>query len=283
MERKALGRGISALIPEKDFEAKNNVINVQTDLIKPNPYQPREDFDMEGLEDLTQSIRAKGVIQPIIVRRVGDDYELIAGERRLRAAKMLGLKEIPIIVREASDEDSLELALIENVQRESLNPIEEARAFKFLIEKFSITQDRIGEILGKSRVSVTNTLRLLTLPQEIQDDIRRKKISFAHGRALLEVENENEQRRLNQEIITKGLSVRELETIIKMHRPKMVKRRAQPGQREPFVAVLEEELQHRLATKVRIAKNKKRGSITIEFYSTEDLTRIVSVIKGGTN
>lgn len=284
MERRALGKGLGALIPEKTAESathKEEIVYVQSGQIKPNPFQPREDFDQQSIEELAQSIKEKGVIQPLLVRRRGDNYELIAGERRLRAANSLGLKEIPIIVRDVSDQDSLELALIENIQREGLNPIEEAHAYQHLLDKFNVTQEKISEVLGKARVTITNTLRLLKLPHEIQDEMKKGRISFAHGRALLEVEDANQQRRLAQDIISKGLSVRELESLIKSSRPKVAKRKIGAGSREPIVAILEEQLQHALATKVRISKRKKRGHINIEFYSQEDLERIVNVIKGG--
>ncbi|MDP2043720.1 MAG: ParB/RepB/Spo0J family partition protein [Candidatus Omnitrophota bacterium] len=284
MERRALGKGLSALIPEKVLESaahKEEIIYVQSGQIKPNPFQPREDFNQQNIEELAQSIKEKGIIQPLLVRRRGDNYELIAGERRLRAANSLGLKEIPIIVRDVTDQDSLELALIENIQREDLNPIEEAHAYQHLIDKFKVTQEKISEVLGKARVTITNTLRLLKLPHEIQEEMKKGRISFAHGRALLEIEDANHQRSLAQEIIAKGLSVRELESLIKTSRPKSLKRKIGQGQREPIVAVLEEQLQHALATKVRISKRKKRGHINIEFYSQEDLERIVKVIKGG--
>jgi len=284
MERKALGKGISALIPEKpeiEFGHKNEIIYVQTEQIRPNPFQPREDFDTQSIEELAQSIKEKGVIQPLLVRRKGDSYELIAGERRLRAAKLLNLKEIPIIVKDVEDRDSLELALIENIQRQGLNSIEAAHAYQYLIDKFQVTQEKIGEVLGKSRVSVTNTLRLLKLPQEIQAEIKTGRISFAHGRALLEIEDANHQRRLAQEIISKDLSVRELENLIKMRRPAAAKRRLAQAMREPSVAILENRLQQILATKVRITKRKKRGHILIEFYSEEELQRITNMLTGG--
>lgn len=284
MERKALGKGLSALIPERVVggnERKEEIVYVHSEEIKPNPFQPRENFDPQSIEELAQSIKEKGVIQPLLVRRKGDNYELIAGERRLRAAKSLGLKEIPIIVRDVSDQDSLELALIENIQREELNPIEEAHAYQHLMDKFQVTQEKISEVLGKSRVSITNTLRLLKLPHEIQGEMKKGRISFAHGRALLEIEDANYQRKIAQDIIAKGLSVRELENLIKSVRPKSIKRKIGQGQREPLVAILEEQLQHALATKVRISKRKKRGHINIEFYSPEDLKRIVNVIRGG--
>ena len=282
MERKALGKGISALIPEREAERKEEIIYVQTGQIKPNPFQPREDFDTQGIEELAQSIKEKGVIQPLLVRRKGDYYELIAGERRLRAAQLLNLEELPIIIKDVEDRDSLELALIENIQRQDLNPIEEAHAYQYLIDKFQVTQDKISAVLGKARATITNTLRLLKLPQEVQEEMKKGRISFAHGRALLEIEDVNQQRRLAQEVISKGLSVRELENLIKRSRPKGIKRRMGQAMREPYLAVLEEELQQIIGTKIRISKRKKRGHILIEFYSQEDLERIVGILKGGT-
>ncbi len=176
---------------------------------------------------------------------------------------------------------SLELSLIENIQRQELNPIEEARAFQYLIDKFGVTQEKLSEGLGKSRTSITNTLRLLNLPKEIQDEIKKGRISFAHGRALLEIEDVNQQRRLAHEVIANGLSVRELESLIKTYRPRGKRRMKIAAATEPYIAVLEEELQHILATKIRIIKQKKRGHIVIEFYSSQDLGRIVGRIKGG--
>lgn len=281
MERKALGKGISALIPEKEAgQKKEEIIYVQTERIKPSPFQPREDFDHQSIEELAQSIKEKGVIQPLLVRRKGDYYELIAGERRLRAAKSLSINEIPIIIKDVEDRDSLELALIENIQRQGLNSIEEAHAYQYLIEKFAVTQEKISAVLGKARVTITNTLRLLNLPLEIQEEIKKGRLSFAHGRALLEIEDPNQQRRLAQTVISQDLSVRELENLIKMHRPKVAKRRMGQSLRDPHLSVLEEALQHVLATKVRISKRKKRGHILIEFYSEEDLNRIVQRIRG---
>ena len=281
MERKALGKGITALIPEKESGRKEEIIYVQSDRIKPNPFQPREDFNTQSIEELAQSIKEKGVIQPLLVRRKGDYYELIAGERRLRAAQTLNLGELPIIVKDVEDRDSLELALIENIQRQGLNPIEEAHAYQYLIDKFQVTQEKISEVLGKARTSITNTLRLLKLPQEIQQEIKKGRLSFAHGRALLEIEDANQQRKLAQAVISQDLSVRELENLIKMSRPKIAKRHMGKSLRDPHISVLEEALQHVLATKVRISKRKKRGHILIEFYSEEELARIVNIIRGG--
>ncbi|MDD5595703.1 MAG: ParB/RepB/Spo0J family partition protein [Candidatus Omnitrophica bacterium] len=281
MERRALGKGISALIPERVSEGKEEIIYAKTSQIRPNPFQPREDFDPQGIEELAQSIKEKGVIQPLLVRRKGDYYELIAGERRFRAVNSLNIKEVPIIVKDVTDQDSLELALIENIQRQGLNPIEEAHAYQYLIDKFQVTQEKISEGLGKARASVANILRLLKLPQEIQQEIKKGRISFAHGRVLLETEDVNQQRRLAHEIISKELSVRELESIMKAHRPRAIRQRLKQAVKDPLVAVFEEELQHTLATKIKIMKRKKRGHIYIEFYSQEDLERIVNKIKGG--
>ncbi len=281
MERKALGRGLGALIPVKETGSEEGIIHLNLNQIKPNPFQPREDFDTQSLEELTQSIKEKGVIQPILVRRRGESFELIAGERRLRAASALNIKEIPAIVKDVNDQDSLELALIENIQRQELNPIEEARAFKYLIEKFNLTQDRISVVLGKARVSVANTLRLLKLPQEIQEEIRKNRISFGHGRALIEIEDANLQRKLTHEVIAHGLSVRELESLIKAQRPRIPKQKIRQENRQPWLLVIEEQLQQILATKVRISKRSKRGHILIEFYSQADLERIISKIRGG--
>jgi ParB family chromosome partitioning protein len=281
MEKKVLGRGIGALIPSGSLEQnEKNITFVRLENIKPNPYQPREDFDSQSLEELTQSIKEKGVIQPVLVRRRGDFYELIAGERRFRAANLLNIKEIPAIIKDVGDGESLELSLIENIQRQALNPIEEARAFQYLIDKFEVTQEQISEVIGKSRVSVSNTLRLLKLPKEVQDEIRRGKISFSHGRALLEIEDVNLLRRFANEIISGDLSVRELESLIKTRRPKRMKYKIskETTGRDAYLVLREEELQQMLGTKVKIRRSRKRGSIQIDFYSGEDLDRILKIL-----
>lgn len=280
MERKALGKGISALIPERDYQEKGEKITyLNLDQIKPSPFQPRENFDNQHMQDLAQSIKEKGVIQPILVRPQGDYYEIIAGERRFRAAKLLNLKEVPVIIRDIEERDSLELSLIENIQRQALNPVEEAYAYQYLIDKFRVTQEKISEILGKARVSITNTLRILKLPQEVQEEIKAGRISFAHGRTLLEVEDPNQQRLLAQEIVSNQLSVRELENLIRARRSRLSKPRVKQSVQEPYLAIIQQELQRILATKVSIIKKKKRGYIQIEFYSQEDLERIYNKIK----
>jgi ParB family chromosome partitioning protein len=282
MEHKALGKGLSALIPDQPASVDNSVrvLMLKVEDIHPNPYQPRVEFKQEELDDLANSIKEKGVIQPLLVRPKPGGYELIAGERRLRAAKSLGLSEVPVIVKDVDDRDSLELALIENVQRSQLNAIEEARAYQYMMDKFNMTQEEVGQVLGKSRVSVANVLRLLKLTPEVQDEIKTGRISFGHGKALLEVEDPNRQRFLTQIAISKSLSVRELEGLIKDLRPKRPKLTVRVPGVDPVTAVLGEELQQLLGTKVRIVKNKKRGHIIVEFYSQEDLERIVSKLRG---
>ncbi|MCU0651129.1 MAG: ParB/RepB/Spo0J family partition protein [Candidatus Omnitrophica bacterium] len=282
MEHRALGKGLNALIPDTEVEKGSKVVILNVAQVKPNPCQPRENFSPEEMEELVGSIREKGVIQPVLVRSKPEGYELIAGERRVRAARMLGLQEIPAIVRNVDDKDSLELALIENIQRQNLNAIEEARAYQYLIDKFQMTQDELSHVMGKARVSVTNVLRLLKLPGEIQDEIKNNRISFGHGKALLEVQDENKQRFLTQIAISKSLSVRELESLIKNYRPRKSRLTVKVGTVDPVVAVLENELQQALATKVRVVKKKKRGHIVIEFYSQEDLERIVDKLRGET-
>ena len=213
MEHRALGKGLNALIPNVENEKGSRVIVLNVSQLKPNPFQPREQFSPEEMEELVGSIKEKGIIQPVLVRSRPDGYELIAGERRLRAARMLGLQEIPAIVKDVDDKDSLELALIENIQRQNLNAIEEARAYQYLIDKFLMSQEELSQVMGKARVSVTNVLRLLKLPVEIQDEIKNGRITFGHGKALLEVTDENKQRSLTQAAISKSLSVRELFSI----------------------------------------------------------------------
>jgi len=281
MEKKALGKGISALIPPGAIEENNVKITfLPIEKIKPNPYQPREDFNSQGMDDLVQSIKEKGIIQPILVRRQGDHYELIAGERRYRAANILNIKELPVIIRDVDDKDSLELALIENIQRENLNPIEEAKAYQYLIDKFDLTQEKIAEVLGKSRAGIANFLRLLKLPLEVQKDIATGQLSIGHGKILLELDDTNRQRILSQEVIAKLLSVRELELLIKKEKPKGALTRWKNQQADPYVRVIEDQLQQLLGTKVRIMKKKKRGHIKIEFYSQEDFDRIARKLGG---
>jgi ParB family chromosome partitioning protein len=279
MERRGLGRGLGALIPEKEHTSqKEKIVYIAVDDIRPNPYQPRESFNAESLEDLIASIKEKGIIQPVLVRSGPSGYELIAGERRLRAAKSLSMKEIPAIVKEVQDEESLEIALIENIQRQNLNPIEEAHAFKHLMDNFDCTQEKIAQTIGKSRVSVANTLRLLKLPQEIQEMLRKSLLTFAHGKVLLELQDSQRQLALARRVIQNGLSVKELDDLILPHQ-KTRKPKSEAHKTSSQIKAIEEELQQALGSKVRIVSTHKRGVIHIEFYSQEDLERIYQVIK----
>jgi len=286
MERRGLGKGLSALIPAREEirpkenkEGKGDTFYIRVDQVLPNPYQPREDFDAEGTTDLEASIKEKGIIQPILVRRMPTGYELIAGERRLRAARALNIKEIPAIIKDVKNVESLEIALIENIQRQDLNPIEEAHAYKHLMEQFAYTQDNIAQSVGKARVSVANILRLLKLPLEIQQMLRKGLISFAHGKVLLEIEDSSRQLLLARRVLAKKLSVKELEVLVSAH-AKIKKSRPQAqGGISAQVKAIEEELQQTLGTRVKISFGKKRGAINIEFYSHNDLERIYKVIK----
>lgn len=298
MSKKVLGKGLAALIPEKgmhppatesgvlakpqkDIHKGERIVYLKVEEINPNKYQPREDFDINKLEELISSIKEKGVVQPILVRRAGEErYELIAGERRLRAVKSLGMKEIPAIIREAEDLDSLELSLIENIQREDLNVIEEANAYQRLIDEFGFTQEGIAEVVGKDRSSVVNILRLLKLPQKIQETLKKGELSMGHGRALLGLESAVAQMEVAKLIVSKGLSVREVENLVKQRRLGRIKRvRLAPKMKDYHLTTIEEELQRILGTKVKIIKSKKRGKIVIEYYSDADLERIINKIR----
>ena len=282
MENRALGKGLSALIPERvGIEKGESVKFIKTLEIKENNFQPRTNFDSEKLSDLITSIKEKGVLQPILVRKKENGYEIIAGERRLRAARALAMDEVPVIVKSVNDQEALVLALVENIQREELNAIEEAHAFKRLIDDFNFTQDIVAQSVGKDRSTISNFLRLLRLPGEIQKSISSETISMGHARALLSVENSREQKRLFDRTIKKGLSVRELENLIKPGISRSGKRKKiiASQQKDTYLAAIEEELQKILGTKVRIQAQQKRGKVVIEYYSPTDLERIVETIK----
>lgn len=286
MERKALGKGLGALIPDRAIIAdvaydEKNIVYLKIDQIKPNPFQPRKNFDAENISELKDSIQEKGLIQPILVRNMSTHYEIIAGERRYRAAKELNFSEIPVIVKDVKDQESLEIALIENIQRENLNPIEEARAYQKLLSDFSLTQEEVGKMIGKSRITVSNVLRVLNLSEAIQEELSKGNISLGHAKVLLELESNSDREEMVRLVISKSLSVRELESLVKQKRPtaKLNKLKASVSNVDVQIAMLEEALQQFFATKVKILKNKKRGFIHIEFYSPEDLERIVRLMK----
>jgi ParB family chromosome partitioning protein len=279
-EKRALGRGLDALIPPREVvfveNSKNeNVVNLALDSIKTNKYQPRVQFNEEKLNELVNSIKEKGVIQPVLVRKVADGYELIAGERRLRAAKRLKMEKIQAIVKDVSDIDMLEMALIENIQREELNPIEEANAFERFMTEFHFTQEKIAAVLGKDRSTIANTLRLLSLPKKIQELVSGDSITAGHAKALLGLPTEGEQYRVCNLIVNKGLSVRETEKLVARRTSSAKKREVKKDAGLDHIA---NEMQQVLGTRVKIFHGKKRGAIQIEYYSVEDLNRIFEII-----
>ena len=295
MSKKALGRGLNALIPNikksservssKDRASAGIGINeIELEKIIPNPSQPRIKFKEEDLRNLGASIKSKGIIQPLVVRPRGEKYEIIAGERRYLAAKRLKLKRVPIIIRKSDDEESMELALIENIQRSDLNPIEEARAYETLMEKYSLTQVAVGEKVGKSREAIANILRLLKLPSDVQKFVLDEMISMGHARALLSLQHEQQQRDMAGRVIAQKLSVRDVEKLVALKQSdnkKVKKVKKQFSQRlSPYVQSMAEKIQEKIGTKVTIKENLKKGSgkIEVEYYSHDDLDRIFHLI-----
>ena len=286
MSRKVLGRGISALLGDESRNGKEEFLELDLDLIEPNTEQPRTRFADSELEDLTQSIRINGVIQPIVVRRKGARFQIVAGERRWRASQRAGLQKISAIVKEVGDEKLLELALIENIQRQELNPIEEAKAYKKLVENLGLTQETIAERVGKNRTAITTYLRLLKLPTDIQKLVEEEKITAGHARALLMSEDSNAQRDLAKKIIEMSLSVRETEKAIKragkntllVTENKKIKSRIDANTK-----AAETKLRRHLGTQVQILSDGRGtgGKIEIEYYSESDLDRIYQLIIKG--
>ena len=284
MSNKRLGKGLEALIQPYSAEKipeHHGVDKISIRSIKPNPYQPRQKFDKTSLEELTASIKEKGILTPITVRKVGNQFILIAGERRLRASKKSGLKKIPAyIIDVADDAEMIEMALIENIQRENLNPIEEAEAYNYLNNRFKLTQRKIAKSVGKKRVTISNSLRLLTLPREIKESIRNGRLSAGHGRAILMMKIHNSMIGLWKKIIKGKMSVRAAEdwakerTLKKLELKKKVIRKVSPQ-----IKRLEDELISILGTKVRIIYQKGSGSIEVSYFSDDDLERITEMIR----
>ncbi len=283
MESRALGRGLSALIPEKidlpQEKRGEEVAFLKTSKIKNNAQQPRTHYDTLKLEELKSSIKDKGFLQPILVRVDGDEYEVIAGERRLRAARALGLEEVPAIIKNVSLQESFVLSLVENIQREELNAIEEAQAFLRLTQEYKFSRDEVAKAVAKDPSTVSNSMRLLALPEYIQEAVMDEKISMGHARALLAVENDVRQKQLFEKILSKGLSVRELESLIKAEGHSLLRHAKREKPRNPDIASVEEELQRIVGSKVRIQSQKKRGKVIIEYYSFDDLERILGLLR----
>jgi ParB family chromosome partitioning protein len=282
-KRMALGKGLGALLPEFGQTEPKTLLYCGIEEIVPNRTQPRKHFDESKLQELAESIKEKGILEPLIVRRTDQGYELMVGERRWRAAQKAGLKEVPVLVKEAERREALEISLIENLQREDLNPMEAADAFKNLIEQFNISQEDLSKRIGKDRTTIANTLRLLKLPGEVKNQLLQNRITSGHARAILSLESKEKQKELCALIIKKGLSVREAEALAKRwsEKPKKtvapIKKR---GDLESQLGSLQDSLRKHLGTKVQIAPKGKRGKIEIEYYSHEDLERIVETILG---
>ena len=273
--KKGLGRGLSSLIGETKIENKNNRLAIAD--IKPNKYQPRKNFDKASLQDLTNSIKERGMIQPIIVRKSNDDdikYEIIAGERRWLAAQSAGLHDVPVVITQADDLKSLEFAIVENVQRHDLNPLEEAQGYKRLINEFSYDQEKVSKFIGKSRSYIANALRLLNLPQDVLQLIEEKKISAGHAKILVGLENASF---IANKIIDKKLSVRQSENFVKLFKKKKINTTFKS---DPNLKSLEQSIQDKIGLAVSIKSTKKnKGSITINFNDLDQLNKIISVIK----
>jgi ParB family transcriptional regulator, chromosome partitioning protein len=287
MSRKALGRGLSALLGEEKISSLGEELSeLEIDLIEPNAEQPRTRFTEENLEDLAQSIRTNGIIQPIVVRRKGGRYEIVAGERRWRAAQKIGLQKIPAVIKEVSDEKLLELALVENIQRQELNAIEEAKAYRKLIDTVGLTQEMIAERVGKGRTIITTFLRLLKLSEDIQNLVEEEKITAGHARALLLADNLEIQRRVAKSIVEMSLSVRETEKAVKrLNRgeKQVIEKKGVKSILDANAKAAETKLKRHFGTNVRIVPNGKGtgGKIEIEYYGETDLNRIYALMMKG--
>jgi ParB family chromosome partitioning protein len=278
-KRPALGKGLSALIPDVP-EPKTTPSEIDIDLIAPNQHQPRHHLDDARLDELARSIKTNGVIQPIVVRRTDGGYRIIAGERRWRAAQRAGLLRVPVVIKEVgsgNEAQILEMALIENIQREDLNPIDEASAYEKLSTDFGLTQEAIAAAVGKDRSSVANHLRLLKLPQEVRAEVASGRLSMGHARALLAVPDEGGQRRVARDVIAQNLSVRETETLVKrLEQPAPTQRPAKPA--DVHVRAAEDRLKLALGTRVRIIRRGKGGRIEVDFTSEDELQRLFDVL-----
>jgi len=287
-KKPVLGKGINALIPEypettPEGEQNRQIVQIDVDEIEPNPYQARADFDDEKLDELMRSILEKGVIEPILVNRIGQNYQIIAGERRWRATKKAGFETIPAIIHEIdSQQDLMELSLIENIQREDLNPIEEAEGYRALMDKCFLTQEQVAQKVGKERPTVANLMRLLNLPLEIQTHLRRGFLQMGHARALLGLDDDDDRLELANRAVEEKLTVREVEKAVTTRRSGRDKNRrpsSGEGTRDPHIIDFEERLQHRFGTAVAIRRNHaRRGRIEVEFYDDGDLERILELL-----
>jgi len=282
-KKQALGRGLDALIPDvevSDLEPRS-FFYCDIDSIRPNPYQPRRRLSGQELKDLSDSIKEKGIIQPIVVRTVPTGYELIVGERRWRAGRLAGLKQVPVVVKDVSGAEMVEMALVENIQRQDLNPLEKAEAYYRLIKEFKLTQEEVAKRVGQDRSTVANFLRLRNLPQPIQTDIVNNTLSMGHARALLGVETLAQQKEVWRRIVSKSLSVRAAEALVKKlkdHKPRTSSAKARSSE-DVYIESLADDLTRHLGTRVRIIRRGKRGRLEIEFYSYENLEQLIAKLR----
>jgi len=281
-KKMALGKGLSALIPgiESEQEAKQDFFYCDIDMIRPNRFQPRVAFSEDELQELGDSIKTQGVLQPLLVRKDDTGYELIAGERRLRASKRAGLAQVPVVLKRVTDDQLLEISLVENIQRENLNPIEEAEAYHRLISQLNLTQDQASARVGKSRSAVANFLRLRQLPDQIKDSIIDGTLSMGHARALLGAENSAQQLSALRVVVSRKLSVRETENLVRRLKSEKKKPKASLNRSEQiYLTSLAEDLSRHLGTKTLIKKEGQKGKVEIEFYSNDDLERLIDRLK----
>jgi ParB family transcriptional regulator, chromosome partitioning protein len=277
---KGLGKGINALFPNLEANKEDAVIEISIKELRPNPYQPRKIFKAEAIEELKNSILQHGILQPIIAKKSVKGYEIVVGERRFRAAKAAGLKKVPVVVRDLTSQQMMELAVLENLQREDLTPIEEAIAYQSLLDKLSLTQEELAKRLGKSRPHITNHIRLLSLPQDIQELISEGKISMGHGRALLGLKKKTQLNPIVEKIVRDELNVRQLEQLIQQVNTNVSRETVKkPVKKDVFIREQEESLRERFGTTVTITQKKKKGKIEIEFFSPEDLNRILELLE----
>jgi len=277
---KRLGRGLDALIPSLSVNEDDKVIEVSLSQLRPNPYQPRKTFDEDAIKELAESIKQHGIIQPIIVRTVIKGYEIIAGERRFRASQLCGNATIPAVVRNFSDQQVMEIALIENLQREDLNAIELSLAYQALMEKFSLTQEELSMKVGKSRSHIANFLRLLSLPEEIKQNVSRGTLSMGHARALVGVKDDQRKKELAKLSIANEWSVRELEAAIQaLDEKNQVKTKPAASKRDPYIEQVEETLREQFKTTVKIRQQKDKGKIELMYYNKQDLERLLELLQ----
>lgn len=281
MSKKGLGKGLQALLPElKREEHEEKIIEISIEKITVNKHQPRHTFDEEKLQELANSVREHGVVQPIIVRSIDGKYEIVAGERRWRASRMAGLNKIPAIVKELTEKETSEIALIENIQRENLNPIEEAVAYNTLMEEYGLTQEELSKRVGKSRPFIANTVRLLSLSDSIKQMVLRGALSAGHARAIMSVPKDKDREELAKKAIAKGFSVRQTETEAKSILAGDKKKQKKPEKGDPVILELEERLRKRFSTKVFIKHGSKAGKIELEYYGDDELQRLLEALLG---